>query len=91
MADPASIDQALTHLPSSIDMLFNCAGVPNGGRFGPAEVMAINWLGLRHLSESLLDRIPAEGSITHVASTAGRLWAVHIDELTIGRSSAQCF
>jgi NAD(P)-dependent dehydrogenase (short-subunit alcohol dehydrogenase family) len=77
-----SIDVAVELLPSSIDMVLNCAGVPNGGRFSAAQVMAINWLGLRHLTEQLLDRIPAGGSITHVASTAGRAWADSIDQLT---------
>ncbi len=75
LGDRASIDVALELMPARVDMLMNCAGVPNGGRFSPAEVMAINWLGLRHLSESLLPRIAAGGSITHVASTAGRAWA----------------
>lgn len=76
----ASIDTAIGQLPDRVDMLMNCAGVPNGGRFSPAEVMAINWLGLRHLSETLLERIPAGGSITHVASTAGRAWSERTDD-----------
>jgi len=79
LGDRASIDLALELLPGRVDMLMNCAGVPNGGRFTPAEVMNINWLGLRHLSEELLPRIPAGGSITHVASTAGRAWADNAD------------
>lgn len=79
MGDRASIDGALGQLPERVDMLMNCAGVPNGGRFTPTEVMAINWLGLRHLTESLLPRIPAGGSVTHVASTAGRGWSDNVD------------
>jgi len=81
MGDQASIDAALAELPERIDMLMNCAGVPNGGRFTSAQVMAINWLGLRYLSEQLLNRIPAGGSITHVASTAGRNWAANREHL----------
>ncbi|MEM7094962.1 MAG: coniferyl-alcohol dehydrogenase [Actinomycetota bacterium] len=76
-----SIDAAVDALPERCDALFNCAGVPNGGRFTPAEVMAINWLGLRHLTETLLPRIPDGGSVTHVASTAGRGWPGHEAEL----------
>jgi len=79
LGDEASIDVALELLPSQVDMVLNCAGVPNGGRFTPDQVMAINWLGLRHLTEQLLPRIPAGGSVTHVASTAGRAWADNID------------
>jgi NAD(P)-dependent dehydrogenase (short-subunit alcohol dehydrogenase family) len=75
LGQPSSIDVAVQELPGSIDVLMNCAGVPNGGRFGPAEVMAINWLGLRHLTERLLPRMAAGSSVVHIASTAGRAWA----------------
>ena len=81
LGDPSSIDALVTLLPASIDVLVNCAGVPNGGRFSPAEVMGINWLGLRHLTESLLPRLPAGSAVVHVASTAGRDWALHRAEL----------
>lgn len=79
LGDKASIDLALELMPGRVDWLMNCAGVPNGGRFTAPEVMAINWLGLRHLTEALLPRIPAGGSITHVASTAGRGWADNVE------------
>jgi len=79
LADQGSIDLALELLPAKVDSLMNCAGVPNGGRFSAEQVMAINWLGLRHLSEQLLERIPAGGSITHVASTAGRAWHDNVE------------
>lgn len=79
LGDQASIDLALELMPSKVDWLMNCAGVPNGGRFSPTEVMAINWLGLRHLTEALVPRINAGGSITHVASTAGRGWPDNVE------------
>jgi len=82
MGDPASIDAAVAALPDRVDALLNCAGVPNGGRFTPMEVMRINWLGLRHLTESLLPRIVDGGSVVHVASTAGRAWPDRIPVLT---------
>lgn len=81
LGDPASIDSALELLPMEVGALFNCAGVPNGGRFSAAEVMAINWFGLRHLTESMLDRMAADTAIVHVASTAGRGWPAHEAEL----------
>lgn len=74
LGDPSSIDATVADLPERIDALMNCAGVPNGGRFTPEEVMRINWLGLRHLTEAVLPRIPAQGSVVHIASTAGRAW-----------------
>lgn len=82
LGDEASIDAVVSRLPSKIDGLFNCAGVPNGGRFTTDEVMAINWLGLRHLTEALLPRINAGGSVVHVASTAGRGWPENLTEIT---------
>lgn len=82
LGDRGSIDATIADLPDRIDVVMNCAGVPNGGRFTPLEVMAVNWLGLRHLTESLLPRVPTDGSIVHIASTAGRAWADHRAELT---------
>ena len=79
LGDQGSIDLALELMPAEVDMVFNAAGVPNGGRFSAAEVMAINWLGLRHLTEQMLPRVGAGGSITHVASTAGRGWADNVE------------
>lgn len=79
LGDAASIDAVVRDLPDRIDNLMNCAGVPNGGRFAPDEVMRINWLGLRHLTEALLPRIPEGGSVVHIASTAGRSWPDRVE------------
>lgn len=79
LGDEASIDATLAALPSQIDVVMNCAGVPNGGRFSPEEVMRVNWLGLRHLTEALVPRMPEGGSVVHIASTAGRDWAARTE------------
>ena len=75
LADRASIDRTVSGLPAAVEVLVNCAGIPNGGRFSGEQVMRVNWLGLRHLTESLLDRMGDGGAVVHVASTAGRNWA----------------
>jgi NAD(P)-dependent dehydrogenase (short-subunit alcohol dehydrogenase family) len=75
LGDDTSIDEVAARLPTRIDVVMNCAGVPNGGRFSPERVMRVNWLGLRHLTETLLPRIEPGGSVVHIASTAGRDWA----------------
>ncbi|MCP4227295.1 MAG: SDR family oxidoreductase [Actinomycetia bacterium] len=80
LGDPGAIEATVERLPATIDVVMSCAGVPNGGRFSPEEVMKINWLGLRHLTELLLPRIPAGGSVVNIASTAGRAWAEHQTE-----------
>jgi len=72
LSDPDSIDAAVQQLPSTIDALANVAGVA-----GPTPtdlVVKVNFLGLRHLSEQLFDRITAGGSVVNVSSTAGRSW-----------------
>ena len=81
LGDPAAIAEVAERLPRRIDVLMNCAGVPGGTRFGPAEVMRINFLGLRALTEELLDRLAPGGSVVHVASIAGVTWPDHATEL----------
>lgn len=72
LADPAAIDAALEALPGPWDALVNVAGIP-GPR--PAEpVIAVNFLGLRHLTERLLPRLRSGGSVVSVASTAAQGW-----------------
>lgn len=75
LGDPTAIADLVSALPARIDGLINCAGLPNGGRFTAAQVMAVNWFGLRLLTESLLTRMSPGSSVVHVASTAGRAWA----------------
>ncbi len=74
LADQSSIDRVMNDLPNRIDVLLNCAGVPNGGAFAPQEIMAVNWLGLRHLTELVVSRMQADANVVHIASTAGRNW-----------------
>jgi NAD(P)-dependent dehydrogenase (short-subunit alcohol dehydrogenase family) len=81
LGDPASIDDAVGRLPASVDVLMNCAGIPGGTRFSPIDVMKVNYLGLRHLTEAVLPRIPDGGAVVHIASIAGGNWFSHIAEL----------
>ncbi len=74
LGNQLAIDEMVSKLPSKVDVLMNCAGVPNGGRFDGEQVMRINWLGLRHLTESIIPRMSPGSSIVHIASTAGRDW-----------------
>jgi NAD(P)-dependent dehydrogenase (short-subunit alcohol dehydrogenase family) len=78
LSQPDSIESVCLSLPEPIDALMNCAGIPNGGRFSPEQVMRVNWLGLRLLTERLLPRISRDGAVVHIASTAGRLWPERI-------------
>ena len=76
---PETITAAAKQINSEIDVLLNIAGVP--GTVDPEIVMRVNVLGLRLLTDLLIDRIRNGGSVTHVASIAGAQWAAHLDEV----------
>ena len=69
LADPAAVHGAAAEIGGRIDGLANIAGVP--GTAPARTVIAVNVLGLRALTEALLDRISEGGSIVHLASLAG--------------------
>jgi NAD(P)-dependent dehydrogenase (short-subunit alcohol dehydrogenase family) len=79
LGDAASIDLSITKIDGEIDALCNVAGVP--GTADPATVLAVNFLGLRHLTESLVDRIRDGGSIVNVASIAGAQWMTNLADV----------
>ena len=76
---PETIAAAVKKIDGEIDVLLNIAGVP--GTLDPEVVMRVNVLGLRLLTDLLIDRIRRGGSVTHVASIAGAQWAAHLDEV----------
>lgn len=77
LGDPVSIDALVARLPSRVDGLCNIAGVPGTA---PAQAVAtVNYLGLRHLTQSLLPRMPAGGSIVNVASVLGAQWPQRLE------------
>lgn len=79
LADPGSIDSALAQIDGSFDAVANIAGIPGTA---PGElVFAVNFLGMRHLTESMFDRLNPGGSIVVVSSTAGFQWARRLDAL----------
>ena len=78
---PASVAELLEQLPDSVDALVNCAGLPNGGRFTAKQIMAVNWFGLRMLTEGVIPTMPEGSAVVHVASTAARNWQLRQPEL----------
>lgn len=71
------IDQAVKQLPPQIDALCNIAGVP--GTAAVDLVARVNYLGLRHLTEHLLPRMPQGSAIVNVASVLGAEWPQRVD------------
>jgi len=78
LTDPASIDAAVAKLPERVDSLFNCAGLP-GAPFSNLDTMLVNFVGLRHLTEALLPRIPQGGAVASITSVAGMGWRKNLD------------
>lgn len=73
LADPSSIDNALTRLGTGYDALINVAGLP--GTQDSELVFKVNFLGLRHLTEAFMGNLNRGGAIVNVSSTAGFQWA----------------
>ena len=78
MSSPAAIDAALAQLPAQVDALCNVAGVP--GTADGDLVARVNYLGLRHLSEQVLLRMPRGASIVNVSSILGYEWPQRLAE-----------
>ncbi len=76
LRDPASIEAGVAAIGGKIDALFNCAGLPNS--MPPMDVMKVNFIGLRHLTELVVPMMAAGGSITSIASTGGLGWSRRI-------------
>ncbi|MHA7651841.1 coniferyl-alcohol dehydrogenase [Mycobacterium sp. ML4] len=80
LADPASIDRAVAAIAGPIDALFNVAGV-SSGIGDPLLVVTVNFLGLRHLTEGLISRMPAGSSIASVSSLAAAGYREHLRQV----------
>lgn len=77
LGDPDSIDEALAELPDQADALVNVAGIASAAN--SAAVVAVNFLGLRQISEGFAPRIARGGTIVNVASSAGRDWPANAE------------
>ena len=79
IGNPESIDEALTRLDGPVDVLCNIAGLP---QTKPAvDILRVNFLGLRHLTESLARHMTPDGRVTNVSSNAGNGWPERQAEL----------
>jgi NAD(P)-dependent dehydrogenase (short-subunit alcohol dehydrogenase family) len=84
LGDVGAIDAAVAALPQRIDALANIAGVPGTA---PVDAVArVNYLGLRHLTQRVIERMPAGGSVVNVSSILGAEWP---QRLEVHRALAQ--
>ncbi|SEO86346.1 SDR family oxidoreductase [Trujillonella endophytica] len=79
LRDPASIESAVRALPDGLDAVAHVAGVP--GTRPADDVLAVNFLGMRHLVELVLPKVVPGGAVTVVASTAGGAWRARLPAL----------
>lgn len=77
LRDPAAIKAAVDLIAGKvsggkIDALFNCAGLP---QTAPAlDVMRVNFIGTRYLSECVIPLMTDGGAIASISSTGGLGW-----------------
>ena len=79
LADPSSVDAAMSALDGRIDVLFSNAGV--AANAGVRTCMAVNVAASRRLTDGLIDRITPGGTIVYTASMAGNGWPAQIADI----------
>jgi NAD(P)-dependent dehydrogenase (short-subunit alcohol dehydrogenase family) len=72
LRDRASINAAVAGLSGSFDALFNCAGLAH--TWPPLDVMKVNYVGTRHLTERVIPLMPNGGAIASISSTGAMGW-----------------
>jgi NAD(P)-dependent dehydrogenase (short-subunit alcohol dehydrogenase family) len=80
LRDPESINALLGQIGSGWDMLAHVAGIP--GTAPANDVLKVNYLGMRLMTEGMLPLLQQGGSIVAVASTAALGWDQRLDVLT---------
>jgi NAD(P)-dependent dehydrogenase (short-subunit alcohol dehydrogenase family) len=80
LRDGSSIQAAVKKMGGRVDALFNCAGLPQ--TFPPMDVMKVNYIGTRYLTEQIAALMPSGGAIASIASTASLGWSRRMPVLT---------
>ena len=73
LRNESSIDDAVLRLDGPVDAVFACAGLP-GPPFSDLDVMLVNFVGTRHLLQSLAPKMAGGSAMAWVASAAGLGW-----------------
>ena len=79
LRDAAAITALLGQIGSGWDMLAHVAGIP--GTAPAADVLKVNYLGMRLMTEGMLPLLREGGSVVAVASTAALGWDQRVDTL----------
>ena len=79
LGDPDAIDAAVPGRGEEIHALFNCAGL--SPTLAGLDVLKVNFLGLRHLTGRVIERMGDGGAIVNVSSNGGLRWRDRLAEL----------
>jgi NAD(P)-dependent dehydrogenase (short-subunit alcohol dehydrogenase family) len=80
LRDKTSIDAAVAKVDGPVHGVFSVAGLP-GPPFSDLDTVLVNFIGARHLIESLVPKMPEGAAAVCVASNAGLGWQQQIAEL----------
>jgi NAD(P)-dependent dehydrogenase (short-subunit alcohol dehydrogenase family) len=70
LRDPDATTAAVEQIGGTVHALFNCAGLA-GMKFPDLDVMLVNFVGMRHLAETVSARMEPGAAIASISSTAG--------------------
>jgi len=73
LRNKAAIDSAVAAIERPVAAIFNVAGLP-GPPFSDLDVMLVNFVGARHLIESLVPKMERGSAVAYVSSAAGIGW-----------------
>jgi NAD(P)-dependent dehydrogenase (short-subunit alcohol dehydrogenase family) len=83
LGDPAAIERAVEReLEAPLHALFNCQGIAGTApKTRPGDVVCINLLGVRHLTEFVMPLIPEGGAVASIASAGGLGWPRRLERI----------
>jgi NAD(P)-dependent dehydrogenase (short-subunit alcohol dehydrogenase family) len=77
LKDPDAAAAAIDKIGSTINALFNCAGLP-GPPFSDLDTMILNFVAMRHVAELCAEKMTTGGAIASISSTAGSGYLANI-------------
>ncbi|MEH6576874.1 MAG: coniferyl-alcohol dehydrogenase [Amphritea sp.] len=80
-SDLGSIEEAVAKLPSDLDGLLNIAGIAPSPRFSPADVLKINFFGLRYFTEKVVSKLKDGAAIVNMSSGTGTGWPTNLENI----------
>ena len=79
LRDPDAIDDLVDQLDGTLHGICNAAGLPTTR--SPDDIMAVNFFGLRHLTERILGYLADGASVVNIASCAGTGWPSRLETI----------